>query len=120
MKTLEPQIAQIRADYESESRDPETHAVIGAAMEVHRELGPGFLEAVYHQASQHEFGLRSIPYEREYELPVHYKKFVLDCRYRVDFLCYENLLVEIKAVQSIGAADSAQVINYLKAGRCSR
>jgi len=120
---MEPQITQIDADYDSQVRDPgdpESHAVIGAAMEVHRELGPGFLEAVYQQALAREFALRSIPFKSEALLKVYYKGDVLDCTYRADFLCFDDLVVEIKAVQATGPVDSAQLLNYLKAGRCSR
>ncbi len=120
MKTMEPQITQIRADYQSEKKDPQTHAVIAAAMEVLRELGPGFLEVVYQKAMCRELMLRSVPFESEVALPVHYKGERLECSYRVDFLCFDDLIVEIKAVQSIGPVDAAQVINYLKVVRFSR
>ncbi|MEX2499213.1 MAG: GxxExxY protein [Wenzhouxiangellaceae bacterium] len=120
---MEPQITQIDADYDSQLREPkdlESHAVIGAAMEVHRELGTGFLEAVYHQALVREFALRSIPFEAEALLKVFYKGEALDCHYRADFLCFDDLVVVVKAVHSIGPVDAAQLINYLRTGQCSR
>lgn len=84
-------------------------------MEVHRQLGAGFLEAVYHEALAIEFVARDIPFQREIDLPVRYKGQALACGYRPDFLCYECVIVEIKAQSTIGSADHAQVINYLKA-----
>ena len=117
---MEPQISQIHADYKSDKADPETYQVIGAAMEVHRELGPGFLEAVYHEALACEFELRGISFERECPLKVKYKNTNLACGYRADFLCFDDLIVELKAVQKLSSIESAQLINYLKAGDCKR
>ena len=77
--------------------DPQTYDIIGAAMEVHRELGDGFLEAVYQAALAIEFARRRIPFRAEVELPVEYKGMRLSCGYRADFVCFENVLVEIKA-----------------------
>jgi GxxExxY protein len=96
-------------------RDARTHSVIGAAMEVHRQLGPGFLEAVYQEALTIELQARSIPFQREVELPVLYKGQRLDVSYRADFICYESVVVELKAVTRLSGTDESQVINYLKA-----
>ena len=96
-------------------RDPRTYAIIGAAMEVHRQLGCGFLEAVYQEALAIEFDLREIPYRREVELPVSYKKRRLATHYRADFICYDTVIVELKALSKLGGTTQAQVINYLKA-----
>jgi len=96
-------------------RDPETYAIIGAAMEVHRQLGHGFLEAVYQEALALEFGQRSIPFRREVELPVFYKGERLQCSYRADFICFTDIVVELKALSVIGGAEEAQLLNYLKA-----
>ncbi len=96
-------------------RDPETFAIIGAAMEVHRELGHGFLELVYHTALALEFQDRGIPFQTEVALPVRYKKKLLSCAYRADFICFESVLVETKGIAQLTSADDAQVINELKA-----
>lgn len=100
--------------------DPETYAVIGAAMEVHRELGHGFLEAVYRAALAREFTIRGIPFRGEVELPVFYKGDRLTCSYRADFICFEDVLLETKAISALTGADQAQLLNYLKATRHHR
>jgi GxxExxY protein len=96
-------------------RDPRTYAIIGAAMEVHRHLGPGFLESVYQEALAIEFSLREIPFLQNQELLIRYKDRILKTRYKPDFVCYENVIVELKALSSLGGVEEAQVINYLKA-----
>jgi GxxExxY protein len=98
-----------------DNKDPRTHAVIGAAMEVHGTLGPGFLEAVYQEALAVELETRGIPFRREMELPVVYKGHSLKTTYRADFICFENIIVELKAMVKVGAVEEAQILNYLKA-----
>ena len=84
-------------------------------MEVHRELGRGFLELVYQTALALEFQDRAIPFKGEVALPVRYKGRLLSCGYRADFVCFENFLVEIKAIARLTSADDAQLLNELKA-----
>jgi len=105
---------------DSEKRDPETFAIIGAAMNVHRELGHGFLEAVYQDALAREFACRSIPFERENPLPIYYRGERLDVGYRADFVCFGRIIVELKALAAISGTEEAQVINYLKASGLQR
>lgn len=83
-------------------------------MEVHRELGCGFLEPVYQEALGIELSSRAVPYQREVQLPVAYKGVSLQASYRPDFLCYGSIIVELKALSGIGTTEEAQVINYLK------
>jgi GxxExxY protein len=91
-----------------------TRAVIGAAMEVHSNLGPGFLESVYEAAMAIELNLIKVPYERQKSIPVMYKgEKAKD--FFCDFLVGENVLVEIKALKVITGVEEAQVLNYLKA-----
>jgi GxxExxY protein len=101
-------------------RDPQTHAVIGAGFEVNRVLGCGFLEQVYQDALALEFAERNVPFERQVGLRIMFKGRVLASFYRVDFVCFGELLVELKASVQILPIDQAQMINYLKATRFER
>jgi len=94
-------------------KDPQTYEIIGAAMEVHRELGEGFLEAVYQAALVIEFTRRRIPFRTEVGLPIEYKGMRLSGGYRADFGCFDNVVVEIKA--TLVPPDQAQLLNQLKA-----
>jgi GxxExxY protein len=96
-------------------RDPRTYAVIGAAIDVRRELGHGFLEAVYQEAMGIELALRSIPFVPKASVPVYYKRALLEACYQPDFICFDNVIVELKALTQLSTIESAQVLNYLKA-----
>ena len=100
--------------------DEQTFAIIGAAMAVHRELGHGFLEAVYQEALAIEFTDRGIPFAREVELPILFRGQRLNTGYRADFLCFDDIIVELKALDKLATREESQVINYLKASGKSR
>ncbi len=93
----------------------ESYNIVGACMAVHNELGPGFLEAVYQEALEHEFTLRNIPYVREKQLEIFYKDRALEKKYQADFICYGEVIVELKALGALDGTHQSQVINYLKA-----
>ena len=90
-----------------------TYAIIGTAMEVHKVLGPGFLESVYEEALAHEFVLRGIPYQRQTRLAVRYKEIVAG-EFRADFLVDGKVVVELKAIKALTESNEAQLLNYLK------
>ena len=93
----------------------EAFKIIGAAMEVHKELGCGFLEPVYQEALEAELMMQQIPFEREKEIFITYKGMQLNKSYRADFICYDKIVVELKSVSELNNEHEAQVINYLKA-----
>jgi len=95
--------------------EDETYEIIGAAMDVHKELGCGFLEAVYQEALGIELEDRGVTFEMEKELNIEYKGRVLDKKYYADFLCNEKIVLEIKATSELVSKDEAQIINYLNA-----
>lgn len=93
----------------------ESYQIIGACMEVHSSLGCGFLEAVYQEALEIEFTLRGIPFERECRIKIDYKGHTLNKEYVADFICYDKIVVEVKALSQLKSDHSAQTLNYLKA-----
>ena len=95
--------------------EEETYLVTGAAIEVHRALGPGFLEKVYQEAMQLELTARTIPFEAEKPLNINYKENRLVQRYFADLVCYGRIIVEIKAINNLSGKEEAQILNYLKA-----
>lgn len=88
--------------------------IIGAAIEVHRALGPGLLESAYETCLCHELTLRNIPFERQLQLPVEYKGVKLDAGYRIDILVDKLVIVELKAIDSLAPIHEAQLLTYLK------
>ncbi len=94
------------------NNDPQTYSIIGAAMAAYRELGNGFLEMVYHEGLEIEFIQNKIPYKYEVELPIFYKGKQMNKRYRADFICFDNIIVEIKALPKLTGVEESQVINF--------
>jgi GxxExxY protein len=93
-----------------------TRAIIGAAIEVHRTLGPGLLESVYEECLARELTLRQIPFERQKALSLEYKGLRLECGYRLDLLVAEMVVVEVKAVDTVPRITEAQLLTYMKLG----
>jgi GxxExxY protein len=93
-----------------------TKEIIGAAIEVHRHLGPGLLESAYQQCLARELSLREISYELERPLPLEYKGLRLNCGYRVDFLVANAVVVETKSIEVIAPVHEAQLLTYMRLG----
>jgi len=93
----------------------ESYSIIGACMEVHSELGCGFLESVYQEALEITFNEYRIPFIKEAEININFKNKVLDKKYYADFICYNKIILELKAVSALTEIHEAQVFNYLKA-----
>ncbi|HXM21889.1 MAG TPA: GxxExxY protein [Terriglobales bacterium] len=91
-----------------------TEAIIGAAIEVHRELGPGLLESAYEECFCHELHLRDLTFRRQVELPVAYKGLKLDCGYRLDVVVEDAVIVELKSIEQISPIHQAQLLTYLR------
>ena len=92
--------------------------ILGAAIEVHRQLGPGLLESAYEECLAHELSLRNVPFEKQKAIPVIYKGVALDCGFRADILVDNKVLVELKAVDELAPIHDAQVLTYLKLTHC--
>ena len=112
---MEPQISQITQI--DNKKDSFSYEIIGAAMEVHSELGPGFLEAVYQEAMEIELRERKVPFAAQPQIKLYYKQYPMDKFYKPDFICFDSHLVEIKAETCLTKVDEAQIINTLKAAR---
>jgi GxxExxY protein len=95
-------------------KDPRTASIIGAAIEVHRQLGPGLLESAYEQCLCHELHLRGLPFECQVDLPVSYKGVKLDCGYKIDLIVSHEVVVELKSVERMLPVHEAQLLTYMK------
>src|ERR1700687_3765998 len=91
-----------------------THAIIGAAIEVHKNLGPGLLESTYEECLSHELSLRNLRFERQKPIPVVYKQTKLECGYRIDLLVESKVVVELKSVEGFALIHEAIVLTYLR------
>jgi GxxExxY protein len=97
-----------------ENRDPRTSPIISAAIEVHRELGPGLLESVYEECLCRELHLRGLEFRRQVELPVIYKGLKLDCGYKLDLVVQDEVILELKSVERLQPIHEAQLLTYLR------
>lgn len=93
----------------------ESYEIVGACMEVHNQLGPGFLESVYQEALSREFDERNIPFLQQWGIDVFYKGKKLEKKFFADFICFGEIIIEIKAMEGFAPEHEAQLINYLKA-----
>jgi len=91
-----------------------TSSIIGAAIEIHRSLGPGLLEAVYEECLAREFTVRSIPFERQKPVPLVYRDLKLECGYRLDFLVSGRVVVELKSIEAIAPIHETVMLTYLR------
>lgn len=114
----EPQRTQRTQRVKSMDENTLSRLIIGAAIEVHRQLGPGLLESAYEECLAYEFSLRDIPFERQKPVPVVYKDIQLDCGFRLDFLVGGLVVVELKAVSELAPIHQAQMLTYLKLTGC--
>ena len=105
-----------RAEMSIQSFNRTTEAIIGAAIEVHRKLGPGLLESAYRECLARELLLRNIRFEREVPVPVVYKDVHLECGYRVDFVVAGTVVIEAKSVEALAPIHEAQLLTYLSLG----
>lgn len=96
-----------------------TEGVLGAAIEVHRTLGPGLLESAYEECLAHEFSLRKIEFQKQVALPLSYKGILLDCGYRMDFVVEAAVVIELKCVERLLPIHEAQLLTYLRLSRKS-
>ena len=103
-----------RGDAEAQRVNALTEKIIGAAIEVHRELGPGLLESAYEQCLCHELSLRGLKFVTQVELPVRYKGLQLDCGYKMDVVVEDTVILELKTVEKIHPIHQAQLLTYLK------
>ena len=101
-------------------RDPLTERVIGCAIEVHRNLGPGLLESTYEQCLAHELALNAIPFRLQVPVPVEYKGVYLECGYRIDILVDGQVVLELKSVERLAGTHEAQLLTYMRLAKLER
>ena len=101
-------------------QDELTYGIIGAAMKVHTTLGCGFLESVYQDALENEFKKLNIPYIREKKLNIYYEGEKLQSYYVADFVCYDSIIVELKALKNLSGTEESQILNYMKASKIKK
>lgn len=101
-------------------QDELTYGIIGAAMKVHTTLGCGFLESVYQDALEIEFKKLNIPYIREKKLNIYYEGEKLQSYYVADFVCYDSIIVELKALKNLSGTEESQILNYMKASKIKK
>jgi GxxExxY protein len=99
---------------DEEGKDPRTGHIIGAAIEVHRHLGPGLLESAYEECLCHELHLRGLEFKRQVELPVLYKGLKLDCGYKIDLVIQDSVILELKVVEKLHPIHQAQLLTYMR------
>jgi len=95
-------------------KDPRTGPIVGAAIEVHRALGPGLLESAYEECLCHELHLRGLAFQRQVDLPVPYKGLKLDCGYKMDVVVADEVVLELKSIEKILPVHEAQLLTYMK------
>jgi len=100
--------------HEEEARDPRTSPVLGAALEVHRHLGPGLLESAYEECLCHELHLSELSFQRQVDLPVEYKGLKLNSGYKIDLIVQDEVVLELKAAEKLLPIHQAQLLTYLK------
>jgi GxxExxY protein len=101
-------------EQKEEAPDPRTSPILGAAIEVHRYLGPGLLESAYEECLCHELHLRGLTFQRQVDVPVEYKGLMLNCGYKIDLLVQDEVILELKAVEKLLPVHQAQLLSYLK------
>jgi GxxExxY protein len=112
MKLITTEAQRHRED--ENGKDPRTAPIIGAAIEVHRALGPALLESAYEECLCHELHLQGLRFERQVDLPVSYKGLLLSCGYKIDLIVEQEVVLELKAVEAILPIHEAQLLTYLK------
>jgi GxxExxY protein len=102
---------------DEKQKDPRTNQIVGAALEVHRALGPGLLESAYEECLCHELHLRGASFRRQVDLPITFKGLQLDCGYRMDLLVEDTVVVELKSIEKLLPVHEAQLLTYMKLAR---